>query len=83
MTLSRRQKYDYRDIDRRELALILEGHAIWLQFKRLRAANGPTVEQDALLQRCEVIWARKRELRAALKVERAEAWQRVEGKVKR
>jgi mannitol-1-phosphate/altronate dehydrogenase len=77
--LSRRQRYDYRDIDRRELALIVKGHAVWLRFKRERAKNGPTVVQDALLQQCEEIWAEKRALRAKLKVERAEAfkkWQR-------
>jgi hypothetical protein len=80
--LSRRQKYDYRDIDRRELALILKGHAVWLQYKRERAANAPTVVQDALLQKCEAIWAEKRELRAALKAERAakfSAWKETLG----
>lgn len=74
--LTHRQKYDYRDIDRRELAAILEGHAVWLQFKRARVANAPTGEQDALLQRCQEIWEKKRQLRVALKLERAEAFKK-------
>jgi hypothetical protein len=72
--LSKRKLYDYRDIDRRELELILKGHAVWARYKRERAANAPTVVQDALLGECQAIWAEKRELRALLKKERAAGW---------
>ena len=71
--LTRRQKYDYRDVDRWELKLIRVGHAVWALFKQERAANGPTVEQDALLGACQQIWAIKRQVRAELSEERKAA----------
>ena len=37
MSLTRRQKYDYTDIDRGELRLIRVGHALWAMLKRDRA----------------------------------------------
>jgi hypothetical protein len=68
------RKNDRRDVDWRELKLIRAGHYVWAQFKRERAANAPTVLQDALLGACELIWAAKRELRASLAKERTAAF---------
>lgn len=69
--LTKRQKYDYRDIDRRELKLIRVGQAIFALYKRERRFPGSTgVQQKALLEACETIWALKKQLRAELRVER-------------
>ena len=52
--LTKRQKYDYRDIDRRELKLIRVGQAIFALYKRERRFPGSTgVQQKALLEACE------------------------------
>lgn len=68
------KRNDRRDIDWRELRLVRAGHHLWAQFKRERAANGFSVLQQSLLQAIELIWAAKRELRASLAKERAEAF---------
>jgi hypothetical protein len=76
--LTKRQKYDYRDIDWRELKLIRVGHAIWALYKRERLKKGSTgVEESVLLEACETVWELKKQLRVQLKVERAasfKAW---------
>lgn len=76
--LTKRQKYDYRDTDWRELKLIRVGHAIWALYKRERRSPGSTgVEESVLLKACETVWALKKELRLELKAERAasfKAW---------
>lgn len=72
MPLTKRQKYDYRDIDWRELKLIRVGHAIWSLYKRERAKKGSTgIREQALLEACEIVWGLKKQLRAELKAERA------------
>ena len=82
--LNRRKRYDYRDIDRRELKLIRVGHAIWALYKQERAKKGSTgIEERALLEACEAVWELKRQLRLELKAERAasfKAW-RASGKM--
>jgi len=61
--LSKRQKYDYRDIDWRELKLIRVGHAIWALYKRERSSQGSTgLQIRALLGACETIWELKKQL---------------------
>jgi hypothetical protein len=73
--LTARQKYDYRDVDWRELKLIRVGHAIWTLYKRERAKKGSTgVEQSVLLAACETVWELKKQLRLELKAERAAAF---------
>lgn len=73
--LSRRQKYDYRDTDRREMKLIRVGHAIWALYKQERAKKGCTgIQESVLLEACETVWQLKRQLRAELKVERAQSF---------
>lgn len=68
------RRNDTRDTDWREMKLIRAGHHVWAQYKRERAKSAPTVLQQSLLLACEVIWAAKRNLRAALKLERAESF---------
>ena len=70
-SLTKRQRYDYRDTDKRELKLIRVGHAIWALYKRERAKKGSTgVQEQALLAACETVWGLKNQLRAELRLER-------------
>jgi hypothetical protein len=70
-SLSKRQRYDYRDTDKRELKLIRVGHAIWALHIRERAKKGSTGPQEqALLAACETVWGLKKQLRAELRLER-------------
>jgi hypothetical protein len=72
MPLSRRQKYDYRDIDRRELKLIRIGHYLWGLYKREVAGKCRSVdERDHIYEALETVWQLKRQLRIELKAERA------------
>jgi hypothetical protein len=71
MTLTKRQRYDYRDIDWREAKLIKVGHAIWGLYQReVRANRGALREGMALLAACEQVWVIKKQLRAELARER-------------
>lgn len=76
--LTRRQKYDYHDIDPWELKLIRIGHALWALLRRERRQNGVHVsEERALYAAIETIVRLKREKRAELKAERAARSQEV------
>ena len=70
--LTRRQKYDYTDIDRGELKLIRVGHAIWalLRQERRRKSYLPS-EERAIVKAIETMIRLKKEYRAELKVKRA------------
>lgn len=69
--LSKRQKYDYRDIDPTELKLIKVGHAIWGLYKQeRRSSSGTDVERMALLEACETVWAIKKAYRIELAAKR-------------
>lgn len=68
--LNKRSKYDYRDIDWRELKLIRIGHAVWALYKGERALNGTYQEQEALLCACAEVWAIKKQFRLELAAER-------------
>lgn len=61
---------DYRDIDRGELELILEGQRLWYAIKRGKTLG--VRERTALYEELEAVWKAKREYRAELKVKRAE-----------
>ena len=72
MKLTKRQKYDYRDIDRIELLLIKIGHHVWRLYKRESLALGGSVSTaQAYLEACKDIWKAKREYREELKLKRA------------
>lgn len=73
MTLSRRKRYEYRDIDVYELKLIRIGHAVWHVYRRGNAANGGyPCESGPLWEALQTVWNAKREYRKELKVRRAE-----------
>ena len=65
MKLTNRQKYDRRDVDREELALVLEGHRLWREYKKSLKSQ-PLEQRQALYARLELVWEQKRELRAIL-----------------
>ena len=79
MTLTARQRYDYRDATRAELLLTRAGHHIWAQAKNLRAKSGDTDAQRlALYAALEIVWDAKRRTKAEIETQRAErfkAWQ--------
>ena len=86
MKLTRRQLYDYTDVDRGELKLIRVGHAIWTLLRRERRQKRVDHrELRALDEAIETMVRLKQEYRAALKVRRAEATrklgERLRGKV--
>jgi hypothetical protein len=56
--LGKRQKYDYRDIDRAELKLVRVGHALWEQWKRDRGAKwGAVGESGPLWAAIQNVWS--------------------------
>lgn len=75
MSLTKRQKYDYHDIDRGELRLIRVGHALWAMLKREKLKYGRTVMQEPypwqdLDSALEQVFEIKRQYRAELKEKR-------------
>ena len=77
MKLTKRQKYDYRDIDRTELLLIKVGHHVWKLYKRTLGVDG--VAAKAYLAACEDIWEAKRKHRLELKHKRTLEFQKWRG----
>jgi hypothetical protein len=71
MKLSRRRKYDYRDVDPWELKLIRVGQAIWAVYRKESLGNGgyPS-EGGPLWEALQTVWRLKREYRAELKIKR-------------
>jgi len=70
--LTRKQKYDYHDMDPWELKLIRVGHALWAVLRRERRQIGyPVSEELALYAAIETIVHLKHEKRAEVKAERA------------
>ena len=68
MTVIRRN--DTRDISPAELKLVRIGHLLWLDRKKaLKSSDVQLV--GAIDEALETVWRLKRELRAELKVERA------------
>ena len=85
--LHRRQRYEYRDIDRNELRLIRVGHFLWglyKQARRVEAGGGmakteldalegrPLSESGALMEALEAVWAIKKAFRVELRVKLGE-----------
>lgn len=69
--LSKRQKYDYRDVDRWELKLVRVGHALWEQWKRDRGAKwGAVGERGPLWAAIQNVWRLKKDYRAELAIHR-------------
>lgn len=72
MKLTKRQLYDYRDVDRGELKLIRIGHAIWAILRRERRQNRIGVsETEALYDAIETVVRLKREYRDELAIKLA------------
>jgi hypothetical protein len=81
MPLTRKQRHDTYDIDRRELKLIRVGHYLWALYKREqrrgsvyqkeRGKFDSLREQKALETALQTVWDLKKTLRQELKVERA------------
>jgi hypothetical protein len=79
--LTKRQKYDYRDIDRGELKLIRVGHALWVQYKREKRQNGGYLsEEQPIYAALQTIWRLKREYRAGLRLKLAAQSQKIREK---
>lgn len=67
--LSKRQLYDYRDVDRSELKLIRINHALWAMLRRERRRNGVHLrELRPIEEAIETVMRLKAEYRAELKV---------------
>jgi len=72
MKLTKRQLYDYRDVERPELMLIRAGQHLWALWKREVRANPRQDErQSATYAALETIWKAKREYRAERKAREA------------
>jgi hypothetical protein len=71
MPLTRKQRHDTYDIDRRELKLIRVGHYLWSLYKKECGKSDPLREQKALETALQTVWGLKKMLRQELKVERA------------
>ena len=63
------RKTDRHDIDRREMLLIRAAHHLWRQS---RQKGLPVEQRRSLYAALEILWAAKRELRAALAAARIE-----------
>lgn len=64
-SLTKRQLYDYHDIDPWELKLIRVGHALWRLYKNAQN-RGDLGEIGPLYEALETVWQLKREYRAEL-----------------
>jgi hypothetical protein len=81
MPLTRKQRHDTYDINRRELKLIRVGHYLWALHKREqrrgsvyqkeRGKSDSLREQKALEAALQTVWGLKKVLRQELKAERA------------
>jgi hypothetical protein len=69
--LTRRQRHDTRDPDRRELKLIRVGHYLWSIFKKERGKPDSVNERMALEAALQAVWDAKKALRQDIAVERA------------
>ncbi len=65
------RKNDRHDVARNELILIRCGHHLWPRLKSLKRQN--LSEESAIWEALETVWEAKRQVRAELKVKRAEA----------
>jgi len=70
MKLTKKQLYDYHDIDRGELKLVRIGHALWAMLRKARKSYLPK-EERILMEAIETIMRLKKEKRAELKVQNA------------
>jgi len=71
MPLTRKQRHDTHDIDRRELKLIRVGHYLWSLHKKERGKFDPLRESGPIWDALQTVWRLKVELRKELKIERA------------
>jgi hypothetical protein len=71
LPLTRKQRHDTHDIDRRELKLIRVGHYLWALGKKECGKSQPLRESGPIWDALQTVWNLKVELRKALKVERA------------
>ena len=71
MPLTRKQRHDTHDIDRRELKLIRVGHYLWSLHKKECGKSDSLREQKALEAALQTVWDLKKILRQELQVERA------------
>jgi hypothetical protein len=69
--LTRKQRHDTFDIDRRELKLIRVGHYLWALHKEERGKSEPLRESGPIWEALRTVWSLKVELRKELKAERA------------
>jgi hypothetical protein len=69
--LTRKQRHDTYDIDRRELKLIRVGHYLWSLHKKERGKSDPLRESGPIWEALQTVWNLKKTLRQELKVERA------------
>jgi hypothetical protein len=71
LPLTRKQRHDTFDIDRRELKLIRVGHYLWALGKKECGKSQPLRESGPIWDALQTVWNIKVELRKELKVERA------------
>jgi hypothetical protein len=71
MPLTRKQRHDTYDIDRRELKLIRVGHYLWSLYKKERGKSDPLRESGPISDALQTVWGLKKTLRQELKIERA------------
>jgi hypothetical protein len=68
--LTKRQLYDYHDIDPWELKLIRVGHALWALLRKSRKSQ-PLLEIEAIEEAIQTVARLKREYRTELALRRA------------
>jgi hypothetical protein len=71
MPLTRKQRHDTHDIDRRELKLIRVGHYLRALAAKECGKSDPLNESGPIWNALQTVWRLKKTLRQELKVERA------------
>jgi len=71
MPLTRKQRHDTHDIDRRELKLIRVGHYLWALHKKERGKSEPLRQSGPVWEALQTVWGLKKILRQELTAERA------------